>query len=65
MMLQMKIKMKRHQDWKNENQKVKAAIYTALSHIQEGCCSDGVQVIPHLFLLLIYFLAQLYDDLGV
>jgi len=23
MMLQMKIKMKRHQDWKNENQKVK------------------------------------------
>ena len=51
--------------WKSES---KAAIYTALSHIQEGCCSDGIQ---DLFLLLVYFLAQLYssnpiaDDSGV
>ena len=36
----------------------KAGIYTALSHIQEGC-SYGVQITLHLFLVLILFLAQL------
>ena len=37
----------------------KATIYTALSHIQERCCSFGVQAALHLFLVLVLFLAQL------
>ena len=41
-----------------EEQENKAAIYTALSHIQEGC-SYGVQITLHLFLVLVLFLAQL------
>jgi len=37
----------------------KATIYTALSHIQERCCSFGVQAFLHMFLALVLFLAQL------
>ena len=42
-----------------ENPKPEATVYTALSHIQEKCCSYGVQAALHLCLFLVLFLAQL------